>query len=469
MVKAAYAFRRLLVCAVAVLLAIGVTPAGPAWAIHPYEFIPERDVAPPDSPPSPQFQMVQRYTCATAGRLENSQFDSVPIDTVWDVARLHTFATGKGQAVAVIDSGVNRNERLPQLFGGGDYIMGGDGLSDCDYHGTLVAGIIAASSRPTDGFVGIAPDAAIISIRQASNAFEVDTQTAGPEAREQAKAATLTTLARAIVHAASLNATVINISATACADVNKSTDLHELAGALYYAAVVKDAVVVTAAGNLIGDCTGDNPGPNPEHPDDPRGWSSVRVLSLPSLFTDFVLSVGGTTLTGDPYPGTMPGPWVGVAAPAMKVVSLDPTVMTGQLVNSQPTRDGVDEIAGTSFASANVSGLAALIRQKYPQLSAHQVIERIKRTAHTPSEAVQTLLGDGAVDPLAALTSPVDDAIPIVPANIPPVQAVPGPPPPPSDVLARTVAWVSVGGLLAVLFVVGVVAVARSGRKSGEL
>jgi membrane-anchored mycosin MYCP len=466
MVRVAMMFHRLSAAAATVVAVMAVVPPTPAWAIHPYEFNIDVDIAPPDSPPSPPFPMQQRYRCATSGRLADSQFDSIPIDTVWDVPRLHTFATGRGQAVAVIDSGVNRNDRLPQLFGGGDYIMGGDGLGDCDHHGTLVAGIIAASARPTDGFVGIAPDAAIISIRQSSNAFKVDSSQ-DREAREAAHAATLTTLARAIVHAAALNATVINISATACQEVTRSTDLHELAGALYYAAVVKDAVIVTSAGNLQGDCAV-NPGPDPAHPDDPRGWGAVQVLSLPSLFTDFTLSVGGTTLRGDPYPATMPGPWVGVAAPAVSVVSLDPSVISGELVNSEPTKEEVQPIAGTSFAAANVSGLAALIRQRYPQLSAHQVIERIKRTAHTPSEAVESLLGYGPVDPLAALTAPVDDSIPMVAANIPSVQAVPDPPPPPADMLARTVAWIAVGALAAVLFIGGLVAVARGGSGRGQ-
>lgn len=463
MLKAVLPLRRLSAVSAVVLLAMLLSPPAPAWAIHPYEFDVGRDIAPPDAPPSPPFPMQQRYTCATSGRLQDSQFDSIPIDTVWEVPQLHNFATGRGQAVAVIDSGVNRNDRLPQLFGGGDYIMGQDGLSDCDHHGTLVAGIIAAQPRPTDGFVGIARDAAIISIRQASSAFEVDSSVTRNQ-REAAAAASLTTLARAIVHAASLNATVINISATACEPVGKGTDLRELAGALYYAAVVKDAVIVTAAGNLGGDCDA-NPGPDPAHPDDPRGWGSVQVMSLPSLFTDFVLSVGGTTLWGYPYPASMPGPWVGVAAPAVYVVSLDPSVMNGALVNSQETRDGVEPIAGTSFSAANVSGLAALIRQKYPQLSAHQVIERIKRTAHPASQALQPMVGDGVVDPMAALTAPIDDSIPVVADNIPPVQAVPGPPPEPADVLARNVAWLSMGALLAVLFIGGVVAVARGGRK----
>lgn len=455
------ALQRVSALAVVVILIALLVPTAPAAAITAYVFDPAADIAPPDGPPGPEFPMKQRYLCATSGQLKDSQFESVPIDTVWNVPKLHDFATGKGQTVAVIDSGVNRNDRLPQLFGGGDYIMGGDGLLDCDHHGTLVAGIIGAAARDTDGFVGLAPDAAIVSIRQASDRYEVDSSQTS-NAREAQAASNLTSLAKAIVHAASLNATVINISATACIAANSNTDLHPLAGALYFASVVKDAVVVTAAGNLGGDCAA-NAGPDPAHPSDTRGWNSVETLSLPSLFTDFALSVGGTTLTGDPYVSSMPGPWVGVAAPAINVVSLDPAKITGELVNAQETKDGIQPIAGTSFASADVAGLAALIRQRHPNLSAHQVIERIKRTAHTPSQSMASMLGSGVVDPAAALTAAVDDSIPIVAPNIPPVAAVPGPVTPPPDVLARNVALISIGVLVTALFVVAVVSLARSG------
>ena len=440
------------------------TAAPQAAAASPWVFNPAVDIAPPDSPPGPDLPMVQRYACAASGQLQGSQFNSVPLDTVWGVGELHSFSTGRGQTVAVIDSGVNRNDRLPRLLGGGDYIAGGDGLSDCDHHGTLVAGIVAAQPRRGDGFVGIAPSSSIISIRQTSERFRVDSSQV--DAEEQS-ASNLTTLARAIVHAASMNATVINISVTACVPVNRPVNLHPLAGALYYAAVVKNAVVVASAGNVGKDCAA-NPGPDPAAPSDPRGWGSVTTLSLPSMFSDFVLSVGGTSLTGDPFVKTMPGPWVGVAAPAINVVSLDPSKVTGELVNAQITDKGPEAIAGTSFASAAVAGLAALIRERYPELTAHQVIERIRRTAHTSSQAVGSLTGSGVVDPLAALTAPVDLSIPVVASGVPSVAAGPGPPAPPADNLGRTVAVFAVIALGAVVFVVLVVALARGGRRGEE-
>ena len=458
--------RRLLHAAAVASIVTALTPAPLAAALHPYVFDPAVDIAPVDTPPGPEFPMKQNALCATSGRLEGSQFDSVPLNTVWGVKKLHGFATGKGQTVAVIDSGVNRNDRLPQLLGGGDYIEGRDGLFDCDHHGTLIAGLIAARPAPDDGFVGLAPDATIVSIRQTTAAYQVDAARTG-NAREAQAASNLTTLARSIVHAANLNASVINISVTACVKPSDPVDLRPLAGALYYAAVVKNVVIVTAAGNTGGDCD-PNPDPSPADPTDSRGWGQVESISLPSLFEQFVLSVGGTTLTGDPYVGSMSGPWVGVAAPAINVVSLDPAKISGELVNAQQTDKGIEPIAGTSFASAYVAGLAALIRERYPELTAHQVIERIKRTAHSPSQAMSSLMGAGVVDPNAALTAPINDQIPMVADGVPPVAAIPGAPPPPTDNLGRDIALVSLCVLGGVIFIVMVVGLAQGTRRRGD-
>jgi hypothetical protein len=133
--------------------------------------------------------------------------------------QLHRFATGKGQAVAVIDTGVNRHDFLgDRLTGGGDYVVAGDnGLRDCDGHGTEVAGIIAANPPADSGiaFQGIAPDAPIVSIRQTSgNYLAVDPNDPDTQGRN---AGTLLTLAQAIVHAANrVPHGVINISVNRC-------------------------------------------------------------------------------------------------------------------------------------------------------------------------------------------------------------------------------------------------------------
>lgn len=438
-------------------LVTSLSPASVAYAMDPPVFNPETDIAPPDGVPGPDVPMKQDTVCATSVVLDNSQFETIPASSVFGVQPLHGFATGAGQTVAVIDSGVNPNVRLPRLQGGGDYIMSGDGLSDCDHHGTLVAGIIAAQPSATDSFVGVAPDATVLSIRQTSSAFTPDKPPIGYNA-EARSASNVSTLARSIVHAANLGATVINFSVTACVEVNKPVDLRELFGAIHYAAEEKNVVLVASAGNTggSGGCQS-NPGPSPDKPEDERGWGNVQNISLPSLYSQYVLSVGGSDLSGLPYMNSMAGPWVGVAAPAINIISLDPTGGDkGSLVNGQLIKGVPSPMSGTSFASAYVSGLAADIRQKYPSLSAAQVIRRITNTAHRPSQNLNNLMGFGLVDAKAALTDIVDVGEWHAP-TVAPVKLPAPPPPPVPDHLARniTIIAVSVFGVLClvVLFV----------------
>ncbi len=439
--------------------------AGPphAEAVPPPTINLSIDIAPPDGDPAPARPMAQKTVCATSAVLADSQFDHIPASGAFNVTQLHHFARGDGQVVAVIDSGVQPVSRLPRLRGGGDYIVSGDGLSDCDHHGTLVAGIIAGAAAPTDGFVGVAPGAEIVSIRQTSAAFEVVNPPQGYSDADRS-AENIGNLAKSIVHAANLGATIINLSITACADAGSPIDTRGLAGALYYAAVVRNVVIVAAAGNTGSKCQ-PNPGYDPANPADLRNWDGVRSVSLPSYFSNLLLSVGGTTLTGDPYVNSMSGPWVGAAAPAMNIVSLDPTEPhPGALTNAALVKGQPIPLNGTSFATAYVSGLAALIREKFPQLTARQVINRILATAHTPSSGLNNTLGAGIVDPVAALTAEVP-AGDIVAPGVPGVRAPAPRPAPLRDNTARNVAVV-VGCVAAILLISIAITVFATSRRT---
>ena len=158
---------------------------------------------------------------------------------------------GSGQRVAVIDTGVAPHPRLPQLRPGGDYVFTGDGTQDCDGHGTVVAGIIAATadSHHADDFSGVAPAASLISIRQSSTKFgaAADSATSG--------FGDVDTMARAVRTAADLGASVINISSVACTRADSALDDRALGAALSYAVDTKNVVVVAAAGNAgAGQC-----------------------------------------------------------------------------------------------------------------------------------------------------------------------------------------------------------------------
>ena len=300
--------------AMVVLLTATVTNVPAASAITPPTVDPGS--VPPDAPPRPEQPMRQSNECAHTMAaaepdvsLPNPCFAMLNITTAWQ------YSTGRGVSVALIDTGVTPSPRLP-VVAGGDYITGGDGLTDCDAHGTIVASLITAAPVPApgapDGVAGVAPDATLISIRQSSRAYEPDYR-GGADGAALKKAGTVATLARAIVHAANSGAAVINVSVTACVSAADPLDQRAIGAAVWYAATVKNAVIVAAAGNANEDGCAQNPAADPTTARGLRDWTRVRTVSSPSWFSDYVLSVGAVDTTGAPIATSLAGPWVGVA------------------------------------------------------------------------------------------------------------------------------------------------------------
>jgi membrane-anchored mycosin MYCP len=112
-------------------------------------------------------------------------------------------------------------------------------------------------------------------------------------------------------------------------------------------------------------------------------------------------------------PDSINGPWVSVAAPGFRIMGL--SSVNGAAVNALPDKDpGMGNgFWGTSFSAAYVSGVAALVRAKFPSLTAHQVIRRIAETAHNPARGVDNQVGHGVVDAVAALTFDVAPGDPL--------------------------------------------------------
>ncbi|OBF02417.1 peptidase S8 [Mycobacterium sp. ACS4054] len=554
----------------------------PASAISPPTIDP--GAVPPDGPPGPPAPMKQNTYCTEVGvlpgtdfRLQPKYMDMLNLQEAWQ------FGRGAGVKVAVIDTGVSPHPRFPHLIPGGDYIMGGDGLSDCDAHGTIVASMIgaapangagvppAAPRRPVtipttepppkapppqtvtlsplpqtvtmvppppqdqpapgpfgapppappaapppgngpppgpaqapasnhgggtvtipsysggghvvgvdyprpldpppgpppppappsagpDAFSGVAPDVDLIAIRQSSQAFGLkDAYTGDEDPQTRAKIDGVQTMARAIVHAANMGAQVINISDVTCMSARNIVDQRALGAAVRYAAVDKNAVIVAAAGDTNKKDCKQNPPHDPLQPNDPRNWNSVTTVVTPSWFSDYVLTVGAVDEDGRPQTGgqgqgstSVSGPWVGIAAPGTDVVGLSPR--DDGVINAI---DGPDNTllvpSGTSFSAAIVSGIAALVRAKFPQLSAYQVINRLTRTARAPARGVDNQVGHGIVDPVAALTWDVPEG------PLKPPQQLSAPLNIPKPVPHRDMVpvWVAAGGLLGALLIGG--------------
>ena len=442
--------RRILLIAVTLTLVLSTAP--PAAAVAPPSIDP--GAMPPDTT-GPDQPLEQRRVCKAPLSLPSTNFHDPPWANAYlGIGAAQKFATGAGITVALIDTGVDASPRVPAEPGGDFVIPGGNGLADCDAHGTLVASIIAGRPALTDGFVGVAPDARLISLRQTSEAFEPkDNQANQNDPNASPAAGSVRSLARAVVHAANLGVNVINISEAACFKVKKPVDETTLGAAINYAVTVKNIVIIAAAGNTGGDCS-QNPPPDPAMPNDPRGWQQVQTIVTPAWYSPLVLAVGGVGQNGAPSPFSMHGPWLGAAGPAENIVALGPE---GEPVDALPGKDGPVPIAGTSFAAAYVSGLAALLRQRFPHLTAAQIINRITASARHPGGGVDDAIGAGTVDALAALTwdIPVGAATanPLIVKRIQP----PAPVPPPD----RGPITAVVVGIVGLLLALGLASLAR--------
>ncbi|KOV34595.1 type VII secretion-associated serine protease mycosin [Streptomyces sp. H021] len=281
---------------------------------------------------------------------------------------------GASVRVAVIDTGVDRAN--PQLSGaldvgaGKDFVdpKGGDGTTDTVGHGTKVAGLIAARPQEGTGFVGLAPDATLIPIRQNDG---------------QGKGNALS-LSQAIDHAVAKGAQVINISQDT--DVQLSAD-SEL-GKSVQKAVAANIVVVASAGN--------------------DGMSGQKRKTYPAAFPG-VLAVGASDRNNERAAFSQPGDFIGVAAPGVDMVSTVPGF--GQCIDN-----------GTSFSAPYVAGLAALLRAEHGDWSAQQIVWQIQNTAERAVNGRDDYVGWGVVDPVRAISQ--DQEAPKAP--------VPDPGPPPA-------------------------------------
>jgi subtilisin family serine protease len=286
-------------------------------------------------------------------------------------------ARGAGTTIAVVDTGVDlaHPDLSSKLVAGQDFVAGEAdcpaGPQDENGHGTHVAGIAAALTNNGIGVAGVAPDAQIMPVRV------LDAEGSGSSED----------VAAGIRWAADHGAEVINLSLGELPIVGQLEPLNEDIEAAVTHAWDRGSLVVAAAGN-----------------------ENFPLCSYPS-FADHAVCVGATDSRGLPsfysnFPNSKS--MLGFRAPGGvgSVFCEDDediwsTMWPGSSYDCRGSGSisGYETLAGTSMASPQVAGVAALLSGQ--GLTNAQIVERLKQTSSNHG-LYDPLMGYGIVDAGAA-------------------------------------------------------------------
>ena len=286
------------------------------------------------------------------------------IEKAWSVTK------GSGVKIGIVDTGVvgSTPDLRGAVVGGKDFsgrgAPNGQKAVGGDSHGTAVASVAAGRGRSAgSGVIGSAPAAGVVSA-------SVDLDGSGSS----------DVLGRAIRWLVDQHVGVITLSFALA-----NLDPAPVSSAIGYAQQ-HDVVVVAASG------------------DESKGvFVPVAPATIPG-----VVAVTGIDSNLEHDPAATAGRGVAIAAPFATVGKDSSDVARGIPVAvppSDPAAPYRDE-SGTSFAAPIVAGVVALIRARYRDLDAANVINRLLRTA-TPAGTgtPNTTYGYGIVDADRAVTA----------------------------------------------------------------
>jgi membrane-anchored mycosin MYCP len=282
----------------------------------------------------------------------------------------HAIADGSGVGVAVIDTGTHPGGdpgdagSIP--LAAGRQMAGATRLYDA--HGTFVGGLVAG--RSPAGALGVAPGARVIPIRVLDAGDEVATATDGL-VRDVSPTAVAAAIRWAVDQRGSAKIRVINLSLN-------FAEPHPTVTAEIRRALDAGIVVVASVGN--------RPEPAAYRP----GEDTVEFPAT----VDGVLGVTALDQDDTVNPDqVLTGPDVDVSAPVVGAMTVNVGGTT--CVLQQPR---------TSWAAAEVSGLAALVVDRFPESTPAEVVTRIEATAQG-AYADSALDGHGMIQPVEALTA----------------------------------------------------------------
>ena len=310
--------------------------------------------------------------------------DVVGADVAWSQG-----IYGKGITVAVVDTGFTRHpglinpiyrEKQDRIVGWVDFVDGKRNLVDPNGHGTHIAGIIANTQVGSDGeWNGIAPGVRLTGVRV------LDENGYGTYEH------VIQGIQWVIENKNKLKIRVMNLSLVA--QVQSPYWADPLNQAIMQA-WAEGITVVTAAGNGgPGSMSVGVPGNNPyvitvgAFTDNytPNDWSDDYIAPFSSA---------GPTLDGFAKPDV-------VAPGAHMISSMSPHSVIARSHEANRIARTYFSMAGTSQAAGVVSGIAALVLSRQPELTPDQVKYRLQVTAFPwvnleTTEAVYSLWQQGA-------------------------------------------------------------------------
>lgn len=322
----------------------------------------------------------------------------IRLDAAWSLS------TGAGVVVAVVDTGaVPHADLSPNLLPGRDFISGkpvardGDGrdddatdtgdwyrrgqcLNDLDsrgdssWHGTHVAGTIAAVSGNGVGVAGIAPAAKVLPLRAMGRC--------GGYTSDIADA--IVWASGGMVPGSPANATpaqVINLSlgwAGSCSQAFRNA---------ISSARSRGSVVVVAAGN-----------------------SALPAADFTPANCPGAIAVGASDREGNRAYYSNHGSTLALLAPGgdMRASLSNGVLSTMNAGTRRPGADIYKQYQGTSMAAPHVSGVAALMLAANPLLSPDQIAATLKGTARPAGSGCSKGCGAGLLDAAAAVGAAVD-------------------------------------------------------------
>lgn len=308
------------------------------------------------------FLTLSMSQAATADSIRERQYwlDQFGFTGAWDSSK------GEGVKVAVIDTGIDATH--PSLRGsvvGGTDVSGlgsSDGLTlvgESNYHGTMVASILAGRGSFEDessGVIGTAPKAQLLSVSMAFGVSGLDTDSQ---------------IAKGIIWAVDNGAKVINLSLT-----RNSVSWPKSWDEAFLYAFENDVVIVAAVGNLA---------------------DGTEQVSAPATIPG-VIAVAGVDRELNPSAlSSVKGFTIGVTAPSEDLVAAYP--------------GGEYRLwSGTSAAAPIVSGLVAMIRSMYPEMDSANVVNRVIQSARKVGfEGYSNSFGHGIIDAESALMAEIPD------------------------------------------------------------